>query len=110
MPDLEPDDELLHARLNAETARIAWSKLQRFFASSRAIHVDPALDLVEIARLIHRDDAEALGAWTARGQVAPVSDAQARAWIAANALVWSVVVKPWVLVQPILAQPEDPSK
>ena len=35
-------------------------------------------------------------------QVGPVTDAQAIEWLEANALMWSVVVRPWVLVQPIM--------
>ncbi|MFW5724155.1 MAG: DUF2288 family protein [Halochromatium sp.] len=30
-----------------------------------------------------------------------MSDAQATAWIEAEAVVWAVVVRPWVLVQPL---------
>ena len=37
---------------------------------------------------------------------APESAAQAREWLEANALMWAVVVKPWVLVQPILKDPD----
>ena len=32
-------------------------------------------------------------------QLAAVSDAQALAWLDADAVVWSVVVKPYILVQ-----------
>ena len=39
-------------------------------------------------------------------QVGSASDAQALEWLQANALMWSVVVRPWVLVQPILKNPE----
>jgi hypothetical protein len=31
-----------------------------------------------------------------------VSDAQALEWLEVNTLMWSVVIRPWVLVQPIL--------
>ena len=35
------------------------------------------------------------------GQVAQVSDTQALEWLEADTLMWAVVVKPWILVQPI---------
>jgi len=38
----------------------------------------------------------------ADGVVGPVSDAHAVEWLEARALMWSVVVRPWVLVQPVL--------
>jgi hypothetical protein len=31
--------------------------------------------------------------------ISPVSDSQARDWIKQDIILWSVVVKPWVLVQ-----------
>jgi hypothetical protein len=34
-------------------------------------------------------------------KVGQVTDAQAIEWLEANALVWCVVVRPWVLVQPL---------
>lgn len=110
-----PDTELERARINGETARIPWRELQRFFAAGKVVYVHPDLDLVDVALVIARDDAGRLRAWRDRGRVAPVSDRQAREWIEANASMWSVVVKPWVLAQPILAdaraRPEpSPSK
>jgi len=94
------------ALINAETAKIAWSELQRFFAQGHALGVSPQLDLVEVALHVADDNKAQVQAWMAAGQFGPVSDEQAREWLAANALMWAVVVKPWVLVQPVLQQPE----
>ncbi len=38
--------------------------------------------------------------WMQAGQIARVTDAQALAWYDADADVWAVVVRPYVLVQP----------
>ncbi len=100
--DTEADEDLERARINSETAKIAWSDLQRFFAKGRAVAVFPTLDLVEVAYQISRDNKGQVEDWAASGRLGPVSDAQAREWLNANALMWAVVVKPWVLVQPIL--------
>ena len=99
--DREEAASLLRARLNLETGRIAWRDLQRFFASGQTIYVAPELDLVEVACAVASDAADAVRGWTASGLMAPVSDAQAREWYEAEAALWSVVVKPWVLVQPL---------
>ena len=40
-------------------------------------------------------------AWTESGKLAGASDDQAKRWIASDALLWAVVIKPWVLVQEI---------
>jgi hypothetical protein len=101
--DTDADADLERARINGETARIPWRDLQRFFAAGKVIFVHPELDLVEVALVISRDDAATLGAWQENGRVGQVRDRQAREWLDADALMWSVVVKPWVLAQPILA-------
>lgn len=48
------------------------------------------------------DNKTQLEAWMAEGLVAHVTDEQASAWHESNILVWAVVIKPWVLVQPIV--------
>ena len=95
----DDQDELERIRLNQETARIAWVELQRFFAQGRVIRVAPGLDLIEIARMIARDDTQSIAADMTRGNIAPVSDEEARRWFATQASLWAVVVKPWILVQ-----------
>jgi hypothetical protein len=97
------DDDVLRAKINAETAQIAWTGVERFFAQGKAVFVRPELDLVDVAFVVARNRAEDLDKWIDAGQVQPVSTAQAREWIEADALMWSVVVRPWVFVQPLLA-------
>lgn len=96
-PELQ---EVTRAKMNLETARIAWHELQRFFASGSAIYVDPALDLVEVAYQISEDNKEQVLKWMETRRLAPVSDDQARAWHEVDADMWAVVVSPYVLVQP----------
>jgi hypothetical protein len=99
--DAEQLLSLLKQDIHAETAKIAWSELQRFFAAGKAVFVSNDLDLVEAALQISNDNSGRVRQWMDRGQLAPVSDEQARYWIDADATVWAVVVKPWVLVQDI---------
>ena len=95
------------AVINAETAKIAWAELQRFFAQGLAMAVSPKLDLVEVALQVSEDNKEQVEAWVEEGLFGPVTDAQALEWLEAKALMWAVVVKPWILVQPILQHPEQ---
>ncbi len=92
----------LEQQLNLETAQIHWRELQRFFASGNAIAVDPSLDLTHVAAEIAADNAAQLKEWMEAGLVDAVKDTQALQWYEADALVWAVVIKPWVLVQPII--------
>lgn len=98
-PETE-DDTVERVRINAETAKIAWQDLQRFFAQGNAILVAPELDLVDVALEMSRDNRTAIEGWMAAGQVGRVTDSQAIEWLEADALVWCVVIRPWVLVQP----------
>jgi len=71
----------------------------------RGVVVSPQLDLVDVAYCMSCDDKASVETWMGAGLVGQVSDAQAQEWLEANALVWSVVVRPWVLVQPVLRDP-----
>ena len=94
-------ENLLHAKLNLETAAIAWTELQRFFATGVVFNVTTELDLVNVAVQISNDNRSAVEAWLASGTLARVSDELALKWFEQDATVWSVVVKPWILVQEV---------
>lgn len=98
---LRQDRELKRARIISETAKIPWLDLQRFFAAGKVMRVNPELDLVVVAFALQEDDIEQLKIWTEAMQVFPVTDDEARCWVASKASLWAVVVKPWVLVQTI---------
>ncbi len=92
----------LERQINLETAQIHWHDLQRFFAGGNAIAVDPSLDLTHVAAQIAADNATQLKHWMDSGLVDAVKDSQALQWYGADALMWAVVIKPWVLVQPVI--------
>ena len=102
--DSEPN---VRARLNRETAKIPWLELQRFFASGATLAVKPGLDLLEVADQLSRDNKDRVAGWLAEGGLAPVSDEQARQWVETDAIVWAVVLMPWVLVQPVERNEDD---
>lgn len=99
MDKQEPKQPSLHARINLETAQMPWSELLRYFAGGHVIHVDDALDLVDVAARFSMDDVQAVQDWIAAGRLSKVSDEQARLWLDAEAALWTVVARPWVLVQ-----------
>jgi len=90
---------LLRAKLNGETSRMPWRELLRFFAGGNVLAVQDGIDLVDVAVRMAQDDKAAVAAWLEADCIRPVSDDQARAWLEADASLWAVVVKPWVLVQ-----------
>ena len=94
-------EEVLRLRLNHETSQITWTCLERFFAQGRTRLVDPKLDLVEVGVQIIRDNNKLIEQWVKSGALRTISNHTAKQWINENILVWSVVVRPWVLVQPV---------
>ena len=93
--------EIYRAKVNLETSQIAWKDLQRYFASGVALAVAADLDLVEVAYQMSRDNAAQIQRWIAEGKFGKVADEQASVWFYTDALVWAVVISPWVLVQQV---------
>jgi len=94
-----PQKEILHAKLNQETSQIPWQELLRYFASGIVISVADDLDLVEVAVHISNDDTAVVSCWMEENRLGKVSDEQAQTWLDKNVSLWTVVVKPWILVQ-----------
>ena len=95
-------EEVLRAKVNLETSRIAWKELQRFFASGAAIAVSAQLDLVEVALQIAENNQAQVAQWLSAGMIGKVRDEQALAWYEGDADVWAVVISPYVLVQVVV--------
>lgn len=91
--------EILHAKLNGETARVAWAELQRHHARGVVVHVAGELDLIEVAVAMAQDDGAAVSQWMQSGQMVKMTDEKAMDWLKRDPDLWSVVVAPWVLVQ-----------
>lgn len=97
--DIPAPQDVLQAKITLETAQIGWRELQRFFAAGRAVAIDPALDLIQVAAEFSSDNKALFESWLAQELVAPVTDDQAEQWYDNDDVVWAVVVAPWVLVQ-----------
>ena len=97
----ETPKEILRAKVNLETAQMAWREMQRYFASGAAIYVAPELDLVEAAFQMSEDNTPLIGEWITQGLFGKVTDEQAQLWWDTDVSLWTVVVSPWVLVQPV---------
>ncbi len=93
------NEQELASELVLETAKIRWHELQRFFASGNAVAVDESLDLIQVATQITKDNAQQVKAWMDAGLVDVVKDSQAQEWYDQDAILWALVLKPWVLVQ-----------
>lgn len=95
----------LRTELNMQTAQMPWTELERWFASGGVIRVANELDLIDVAARIAADDKASIQQWMAAGLIGKVMDNQAAVWLSQNSVLWTVVVKPWILVQQERAKP-----
>lgn len=93
--------EDLRSKILRETAIFPWAELQRQFAAGNVIQVADHLDLIEVALLMAQDQSQAFAELLRRGEVAKVPDQQAARWTEQDASLWTVVIRPWILVQTV---------
>jgi len=95
------DLQNISSKLNLETAKAPWRELQPFFAQGLVLHVSSSLDLLMVAKQVAADNAPLFEQWLSAGNVEKVSDEQALTWFNKDDSLWTVVIKPWLLVQEI---------
>ncbi len=101
---MPPPSDILRAKLNLETAQLAWPELERHFARGVVIKVTPGMDLVDAALSVAENNAATVEAWLAEGRIARAELSDAEDWHARQPMFWAVVVAPWVLVQEVLKE------
>jgi hypothetical protein len=97
-------EDILRAKLNAETGKLAWKELERHFARGVVIKVAGDLDLVDVALAVARDDKVAVEAWLAQGRIVRACAEDAQTWHAEQSQFWAVVAAPWVLIQEVASR------
>lgn len=98
---MKENEVFTHDLLNAQTGRITWPELARYFARGLVVCVEPGEDLVAVAELLVDDDAKAMAGLAADGKLHRALDEDAIRWQEENAEFWAVVIAPWVVVQEI---------
>ena len=95
------DHQELIARLNSETAKIAWHELQKHYALGNVLAVAEKGDLIKVAIALHEDNSAQIQQWLSDNIVLEVSDQQALEWYESNATLWALVIPPFILVQAV---------
>ena len=93
------DKEEIKVKLLAETAKIGWQELEKFFARGVLLKVSKEHDLVEVAAQMACDESDAVASLMQTNGLVEVDVDQAKIWSKQNAALWTVVVSPWVIVQ-----------
>ncbi len=91
----------LRSKILRETAIYPWAELQRQFAAGNVLHVADHLDLIEVALIMAQDQSQAFAELLQRGEVSKVADQQAQLWLEQDLSLWTVVIRPWILVQTV---------
>lgn len=94
-------DEELRAHLHGETAKLPWSELEKHFARGVVFKIAKDFDIIDVAIVIARDDKDSLKDWIDDNTVCAAEIEDAKKWHEASAVLWSVVVAPFILVQEI---------
>ncbi|MHB1213531.1 MAG: DUF2288 domain-containing protein [Thiobacillus sp.] len=97
--EMTTPSDLLRAKLNLETAQLAWPELERHFARGSVVRVAIGTDLIDAALHLAENNAATVQQWLAEGRIARAEMRDAEDWHARQPMFWAVVVAPWVLVQ-----------
>lgn len=96
------DNELFtHDLLNAQTGKISWPELARYFARGMVVCLRRGEDLVAVAEMLISDQAEEVNKLYEDGLLHRALDEDAIRWQEENTEFWAVVVAPWVIVQEV---------
>ncbi|MGH1538670.1 MAG: DUF2288 domain-containing protein [Gammaproteobacteria bacterium] len=101
----QPDNQLEEliqqekVKIIGETAKAPWKELERFYAQGILILVSDTLDLIEVSYAISTDNTKQVNQWMESGLLSRNFDQQVKSWADDNTDVWTVVIRPWVLVQ-----------
>jgi hypothetical protein len=98
-PSSGADHSPLYLKLLAETAKIGWPELERFFARGVLVRVARDLDLVSVAEAFANDGTAQVTQWLSAGLIERVQAEIAADFAARDPDLWAVVVSPWVCVQ-----------
>lgn len=102
---MKENEILTRDLLNAQTGRVPWAELARYFAQGRVVCVADSQDLLAVADAMVGDEVGAIERLHASGCLRRAQDDDARRWSQRDTEFWAVVVAPWVLVQELEPQP-----
>ena len=83
---------------------VGWEYLKPHFESGALLFVDASLDLKEVAEALVADDKAKVEAWMKSGDLLKPSAPHAAHWESSGDDFRAVVVSPFVLMQPAVAQ------
>ncbi len=96
--ELTPREELV-AKLNGETAIVAWQEIERFFAKGNLLLVEKGVDLINCAADMSMDNGEEIGKLINEEKIQAMPVDFVKANCKPETEFWTVVVAPYILAQ-----------
>jgi len=88
-------------KLEKYSGNVDWSYLKPHFEAGSMIYVDPSLDLKTAGLAFANDDQAQVQAWLKAGDLVQPCDLHAEHWKDSNTHFNAMIVRPFVLAQPI---------
>jgi hypothetical protein len=89
-------------KLEKYSGDVDWNYLKPHYAAGALIYVDPALDLKSAGMVFTEDDTVQVQAWMKSGDLVQPCDLHVEHWIKAETRFNAMIVRPFVLAQPIV--------
>ncbi|MRX26952.1 DUF2288 family protein [Kangiella sp. HZ709] len=96
--ELTPREELV-AKLNGETAIVAWQEIERFFAKGNLLLVEKDVDLINCAADMSMDNGEEIGKLINEEKIQAMPVEFVKRNCKPETEFWTVVVAPYILAQ-----------
>jgi hypothetical protein len=88
-------------KLEKYSGNVDWSYLKPHYEAGSMIYVDPALDLKTAGLAFANDDQAQVKAWLKSGDLVQPCDLHAKHWLESGTQFNAMIVRPFVLAQPI---------
>lgn len=88
-------------KLEKYSGEVDWTYLKPHFEAGSMIYVDPTLDLKSAGLAFANDDQTQVKAWLKSGDLVQPCDLHAEHWKQTNTLFNAMIVRPFVLAQPL---------
>ncbi|NVK21835.1 MAG: DUF2288 family protein [Kangiellaceae bacterium] len=95
---LTPREELV-AKLNGETAVVAWKEIERFFAKGNLLLIEQGVDLINCAADMSLDNGEEIGKLIEQEKIQAMPMEFVKTNCQPETEFWTVVVAPYILAQ-----------
>lgn len=90
-------------KLEKYSGDVDWSYLKSHYEAGSMVYVDPSLDLKAAGLALTEDNKDQVQAWLKSGDLVQPCDLHVKHWIESQTRFNAMIVRPFVLAQPVQA-------